>query len=263
MKAAALMYHDVVEGGAWSQSGFRGADADRYKLDRRRFREHLTALQRAGRQPTTVLTPAVWDGGAAPLFLTFDDGGVSAHTTIADLLEEFGWRGHFFVTAGRIGTPGFLAPEQIRDLYRRGHVIGAHSWSHPMRMSSCGWEQLLDEWSRSTAALAELLGEPVLSASVPGGHHSRRVAEAAARAGIRTLFTSEPTVRGHRVEGTRVLGRYTIQQGTPPGVAVALAAGGGSARPRQFVLWNAKKITKKLGGEYYLKVRKAILTDGG
>ena len=54
-------------------------------------------------------------------------------------------------------------------------------------MAACSWEQLLDEWSRSAAVLAQALGRPVSTASVPGGLYSASVGRAAA--GFSTLFT--------------------------------------------------------------------------
>lgn len=113
---------------------------------------------------------------------------------VGDLLENLG-RGHFFITAGQIGKHGFINAAQLRELHERGHVIGSHSYSHPTRMSLCDDEILADEWARSVEMLSELLGEKVDTASVPGGYYSRRVAEAAAAAGIRILFNSEPTTR--------------------------------------------------------------------
>src|SRR5215471_17775111 len=104
----AIMYHDVVEDGDFASSGFPGEGANVYKLRREDFQGHLDAIAAAG---------------AKDVLLTFDDGGVSFHTPVASLLEAYGWRGHFFVTTDRIGTPGFLSEDQIRDLYRRGHLI--------------------------------------------------------------------------------------------------------------------------------------------
>src|SRR5204863_366926 len=58
--------------------------------------------------------------------LTFDDGGRSA-LAIGDTLAARGWRGHFFIVTGLIGSRAFLAPQQIRYLRGCGHVIGSHS----------------------------------------------------------------------------------------------------------------------------------------
>ena len=67
---------------------------------------------------------------------TFDDGGVSYYTVVADRLEAQGWRGHCFVSTDFIGQRGFLTAAQIRELDARGHVIGSHSASHPARFST-------------------------------------------------------------------------------------------------------------------------------
>lgn len=260
MRTISLMYHDVVARGSDDASGFPGSDAALYKLDRDQFALHLAAIRGAVRSPlSSVLAPQTQDSASPPVFITFDDGGVSAHSCIADMLEEFGWKGHFFVTAGRVGSPGFVTADHVRDLHRRGHVIGSHSWSHPLRMSHCAPDDLALEWRRSVDALSDMLGERVSTASVPGGYYSSKVAEAAGNAGIEVLFTSEPTSRSRRVQRCLVLGRYTIQRWTSPRAAAAIAAGRAVPRLRQLLLWNAKKLSKRIGGEYYLKVRETIL----
>ena len=88
-----------------------------------------------------------------PTLLSFDDGGVSAYEHIAPMLESYNWVGCFFITTDRIDTPAFVSREQIRDLHRRGHVIGSHSCSHPKKMSECSREELLEEWQRSLSCL--------------------------------------------------------------------------------------------------------------
>jgi peptidoglycan/xylan/chitin deacetylase (PgdA/CDA1 family) len=192
--------------------------------------------------------------------LTFDDGGRSAHALIADLLEQRGWRGHFFITTNHIGAPSFVTVEQIRDLDRRGHIVGSHSCSHPARMSACSAEEVLAEWQRSAAVLADVLGKAVPVASVPGGFYSRAVAHAAAQAGFRFLFTSEPTASWHRVDGCLVLGRYSIDRGTSATIAAALASGRCLPRWRQSLLWNVKKVAKAVGGRGYAGLRRWLLT---
>ena len=237
----ALMYHDVVTAGAEDTSGFPGRDAALYKVTAELFDAHLKAVA----------------GGSRPI-ITFDDGGVSAMTA-AGALERHGFTGHFFITANYIGMRGFVTAQHLRELRARGHVIGSHSCSHPLRMGHCSWPQLLDEWTRSRSMLSEMLGEDVAVASVPGGDFAPQVAEAAARAGITRLFTSEPTVEPRQAFGLTLLGRFTIQRWTTAETAAALAAGEWLPRARQAVVWNAKKITKRIGGERYLQLRKRLL----
>ena len=261
MRALGLLYHDLVEGNDFGASGFPGGDADRYKLDVGEFAQHLHAIASAtSRKPGTTLDLLQSTVAAEPLVLmTFDDGGMSACTHTAPLLESFGWPGHFLVTTDRIGSPSFMTREQIRDLRRRGHVIGSHSVSHPARISACGGEELTREWRDSREALAEILGEDVNVASVPGGYFSTRVARAASAAGIRVLFTSEPTTRCRVVDECLVVGRYCFQRGASSQAAARIARGDWSPRFRSWLSWNAKKVAKRVGGDLYVRARLSLL----
>ena len=258
-----LLYHDVVEPQDFSSSGFLGGDADIYKLTRSEFDLHLQMLDRAsGRGEVAVLDSAARRLSAKSLLLTFDDGGASA-VLIASLLEQRGWRGHFFITTDYIGKPGFVTADQIRELHRRGHVVGSHSCSHPIRMSHCTEAQLKREWTVSSQILSEILGQKLRVASVPGGFYSKPVAESAAEAGIEVLFNSHPTVRTTMVNGCLVLGRYSVQQGLSARRVVSMAQGAWLPRFQQHLFWNAKTIAKRLGGSYYLALRKSLLKDSG
>jgi peptidoglycan/xylan/chitin deacetylase (PgdA/CDA1 family) len=262
VNAITLLYHDVVPPGGAASSGFSGADADIYKLDEPNFEGHLRAIASSlGRAPAIVfdLAAANPTGGGRPWLLTVDDGGVGA-IRAAESLDRRGWLAHFFITTDYIGTTGLVTADHIRDIRRRGHVIGTHSCSHPLRMSRCSNSELLAEWSQSRSMLGEILGEPVTVASVPGGYFSRRVAEAAERTGIRRLFTSEPTIRISTVGECMVLGRYAIKRGTAPAAAGAIAAGAIAPRLRQWSLWNAKKVAKAVGGAHWLRFRRYILS---
>src|SRR5262249_10230550 len=134
--------------------------------------------------------------------------------------------------------------------------------SHPLRMGRCSWTQLVEEWTCSRARLSDILGTDVFVASVPGGDFTPQVAEAAARAGITTLFTSEPTPDTRHAFGLALIGRYTIQKWTTPATAVALASGAWLPCARQVVVWNAKKMSKRVGGARYLRIRKLLLGHG-
>jgi peptidoglycan/xylan/chitin deacetylase (PgdA/CDA1 family) len=250
-----LLYHDVVPPGEFASSGFGGSDADSYKLEVPEFEYHLDAIRESTPRPDVKVLGAHLDTQSNVLFFTFDDGGASA-VCAAALLEARGWRGHFFIPTDYIGKPGFLTPEQIRSLHARGHVVGSHSCSHPVRMSLCPRDQLAYEWKESARVLTDLLGAKLRVASVPGGYYSKRVSEAAEAAGIEMLFTSEPTSRIARINDCRVIGRYSIRHGMPAETAARIASADWSPRMRQYVFWNCKKLVKRLGGSYYLALRK-------
>jgi peptidoglycan/xylan/chitin deacetylase (PgdA/CDA1 family) len=262
LKAISLLFHDVVENGDWDSSGFTGPGTAKYKLSVPDFEAHLAAIGAVrGAPPITAADVASQSDATLPFLLTFDDGG-SASTRIADLLEKRGWRGHFFVTAGQIGKKGFLSAEQIRGLRQRGHIIGSHSFSHPIRMSHCTDQELGHEWTASIQILYDILGEQVNTASVPGGYYSTRVAEAASAAGIRVLFNSEPTTVIRTVLGCMVVGRYNIMRGTSFRISADLVSVRSGARTRQWLHWNLKKIAKASAGGPYLAARQWLLRKG-
>jgi peptidoglycan/xylan/chitin deacetylase (PgdA/CDA1 family) len=263
MRCASLLYHDVVAGTDWDSSGFSGPGTARYKLNREEFDRHLSAIasvRSTAPKLATEISQCTED--ALPFLLTFDDGGESAYTCILELLEQYGWKGHFFITAGRIGTKNFLNVEQIRELRKRGHLIGSHSFSHPKRMANCTLQQLNKEWTESLGILSDILGEAVQAASVPGGYYSKRVAETAAAAGIRTLFNSEPQTKVHQVHGCDVVGRFNIFRGMPPALSADLVSPRSSARSKQWLYWNFKKMLKLVGGSYWIAARERLLRTG-
>jgi peptidoglycan/xylan/chitin deacetylase (PgdA/CDA1 family) len=181
-----------------------------------------------------------------PFFLTIDDGHIGSYQYIANILEEYGFRGYFFIITDKIGQENYMNRNQIYTLHKRGHVIGTHSCSHPHRMSSLRWDVLVQEWGVSKSILSEIIGEEVIVAAVPGGYYSKKVAEAAASVGIKALFTSEPTTKCHYVNNCLILGRYSIEKPVSIQKIIALAKMDTIPRSKQFVLWEIKKIIKKI-----------------
>jgi len=266
MRVHSLCYHDVITDAAFDSSGFPGTVAATYKLEAGIFQLHMEAIEdevmahRNARRPGSVLGLPWMDGRAPGCLLTFDDGGSSALATIAPILEDFGWRGHFFITTDYIDAPGFLTREQIRELHRRGHVIGSHSCSHRGRMSAQTPARLITEWGISKEVLSGLIGEEVTSAAVPSGYYSRSVAEAAAVVGLRALFTLEPTARVESHGGCQVFGRYLVKRGTPARLAAQLAVGRLCPCAVQWLSWNVKKLAKSGLGGFYPRIREAYFS---
>jgi peptidoglycan/xylan/chitin deacetylase (PgdA/CDA1 family) len=249
------MYHDIVSRAPTDHSGFPGAGPRRYKLDWPDWLEQLDRLAETCERPTHVHEAVDGDW-----LLTFDDGGGSAVDAGRELARR-GWTGHFLVTAGMIDKPGFVTADDIRELHTLGHVIGTHSWSHPERMSTCSFRQLLLEWGRSLSTLEEIVGEPLDVASVPGGYHSRAVEAAAAQVGIGALFTSEPIRKVRIYDRCRVIGRFAITRPTTAEEVVRLAQAERSLRLRRVAAWNARKGAKFVAGPLYPALRRLFVTS--
>jgi len=254
VKAIALAYHDVFEHKLPDDGGIR-QHPGRYALSRDSFRSHLSSIPPLFRGSRVDILAGLREWGCEiPIFLTFDDGALGAYTCIADELEKRSWRGHFFVVSSWIGRRGFMNHRQIRELRRRGHVIGSHSHSHPERMANLGSKQLSLEWTESCSILSELLGEKVTVASVPNGYYSSAVGAAAASAGVEVLFNSEPASKTRMIDGCLVIGRYSVMAGDPSDLSGSLVSNRLS-RSRQRLLWDAKKTVKVLAGPAYLAIR--------
>lgn len=254
-----LLYHDVTAPDADDESGFAGPEAARYKLTTTEFARHVDAISRQVTSLRVATTIEELNRTEADSWLiTFDDGGVSSITRIADQLESRGWRGWFFIATDFIGATSFCSRNQIRELHDRGHVIGSHSCSHPQRISDCSHAELLSEWSRSRDVLEQITGMPVLSASVPGGFYSRRVAQAAVEGGYKVLFNSEPTTSIADLNGCKIVGRFNVYRGMPAIDAASLVSSP-LRRWRQAAFWNAKKVAKTIAGPAYKSIRKQLL----
>ena len=257
-RVIALGYHDVIDTSE-DESGFTGPGPARYKLDWTAFGRHLEQIDSAMNRPPTRAPELVAGVPPGSWLLTFDDGGASS-VRVAEMLAERGWPAHFFITTDRIGEPGFVSTADLHRLRELGHEVGSHSCSHPERMSRATRRELDHEWRDSLAVLSEVLGEPVTTASVPGGYFSAEVARAAADAGVEVLFTSEPDTTPRRVATCLVVGRMWVTASTTPERAAALASGRRPVVARAWASWNAKKLLKIAGGPAYLRLRRMVLS---
>jgi peptidoglycan/xylan/chitin deacetylase (PgdA/CDA1 family) len=230
---AGFCYHDVTDDPR--DSGFQGKAAIPFKLRLDQFALHLDGIARGLATPALVNQIELSRPGRH-LLLTFDDGGKSA-LRVGEELSRRGWRGHFFVSTRLIGQRTFLHPGEIRHLRECGHIVGSHSHTHPNIYRELEWERMVVEWRQSSDILAQILGEPCITASVPGGEISQAVLRSADRAGLRYLFTSEPWLRPRIVGGCWILGRFCAKANTSPQNIAELATFGG---------WTSKLLARRI-----------------
>ena len=260
MQAVTLLYHDVIKNGDYSSSGFQSGDANFYKIAEDVFIGHVEAIYQKYQLKAGNLSELQNDEHT-PFFISFDDGGSCFLNPIADILERFGWVGVFFNSTDYIGTPGFLTRAEVKELADRGHVIGSHSCSHPLKITNCSYIELLAEWSQSKKVLESIIGKEVTTASIPGGFLSKDVEKSAAESGYLSLFTSEPQKKIYSVDGCMILGRYSIAQGVTTKNAVRLANKSFSLyQVWQYAFWNVKKFAKKYCGTFYARFRLKVLS---
>jgi peptidoglycan/xylan/chitin deacetylase (PgdA/CDA1 family) len=248
------MYHDVTPAAARDSSGFTGPGPDRYKLTPELFAEHLDAIAASGLRPSLVTEPA-----GNPIFhLTFDDGGSSA-AAIAAALAEHDFVAHFFVTTSRLGSPGFLGPDELRALRAAGHSVGSHSHTHPA-LSRLTDAEIAGELETSRRVLEGLLSEEIATVSVPGGFYSLRVAEIGAACGFTHLFTSEPWLEPRRIESACVLGRFAVVADTSAEDVAALCRLSRPAVLRAAISWRVRRSVRAALGPVYSGLRTRLLS---
>jgi peptidoglycan/xylan/chitin deacetylase (PgdA/CDA1 family) len=115
---------------------------------------------------------------------SFDDGHAK-DMKIALLLEQYGFRGTFYIPV----HARQLDNNDIVRLHGRGHEIGGHTITHPMDMKLCDDDTLRYELTDGKLFLEEIIGEEVTSFAYPRGRFDDRVKEAVKQAGFKEART--------------------------------------------------------------------------
>jgi len=122
--------------------------------------------------------------------ISFDDGNASDVDVGLPALLERGLVASFFVVAGRIGSPGSLDADSLRELSRHGMTIGTHGMEHR------SWRGLSpDDRQRelidARVRIAEAVDRAVDEAAIPLGLYDRRLLRDLEVLGYTAVHTSE------------------------------------------------------------------------
>ncbi len=122
---------------------------------------------------------------AEKTWLTIDDGPDSVETPlILDLLDEAGVKAAFFV----IGEKAERYPELMREITRRGHEVGNHTWSHPQASFwAAGPMRTWREIRRCQEVLTGILDEAPKIFRAPVGHSNFFVHPVIRKLGMRLV----------------------------------------------------------------------------
>jgi peptidoglycan/xylan/chitin deacetylase (PgdA/CDA1 family) len=134
-----------------------------------------------------LIAPAVRAGRVG---VTFDDGNKSDAAIALPVLREAGVPATFFVLAGRVGAPGFLARDDIAALEAAGMAIGSHGFDHVdwRKLDAPGRRRELIE---ARATLRTLCAGGVTTAAIPFGAYDRAVLGHLKAAGYDAAYTSD------------------------------------------------------------------------
>jgi len=248
-KMISLMYHDVYSLSA-TESGFQNDGAIKYKISKKIFKEHIEQIS------IYCVNHFIEKKN---ILLTFDDGGNSFLTVIAPILEMYGFRGYFFITTKLINTPGFLTSEAIKQLDIRGHVIGTHSHTHPINISTLSDQGIEYEWVASLQILKDILKKSVEYASIPGGFFSSFSAKVLFSKGVNVIFTSNPSTSIKFEDTKMIIGRYSVTQGMTSREVLDILRPFSMIRIKLAIYWNMLNIAKLILGKNYFKLRNKLI----
>jgi peptidoglycan/xylan/chitin deacetylase (PgdA/CDA1 family) len=160
-------------------------------------------------------------GRGRTMMLTFDDGPDPRYTPdILDTLAKYDVRATFFVC-------GEMA-EHNRDLLSRmadeGHVVGNHTWSHPL-LTSLGRRRIRSEMERTSEVVEQTCGQAPRWFRAPYGAWNRAAFQLGAELGMEPLAWTVDTL-DWTTPGTRTI-VDRVEDGAAPGVVVLSHDAGG------------------------------------
>lgn len=122
--------------------------------------------------------------------LTFDDGHSSDYEIVFPTLQDAGIKAVFYLITGRVGFPGYLSWEQVREMRRHGMEFGSHGLNHS-KMTSLNKVQALNELTRSRLDIEDHLGEAVTTFAFPYGDYNTDLIRLTASAGYAACCISD------------------------------------------------------------------------
>ncbi len=205
-----LLYHEVTDD--YSESGFQNKDNLPYIHTVKEFTENVNLVQKENSKVKLIQDINIQENESCVLF-TFDDGGISAMRS-SQILEQNGYRGHYFITTHYVDQHLFLSKTHILDLVKNNHCVGSHSHTHPMIFRSLSYKKMLEEWRISKEILEDIIGKEILCCSIPGGDVDAKTYDSAIEAGYRFIFNSEPDSSVYEKDNSYIIGRFSVKNST-------------------------------------------------
>jgi len=208
-----LMYHELELAGrklCQSEPGYV-----RYILPIETFRNQMAWLKSNDWRGLNVGEAIRYPDGPS-VCITFDDGCETDLIAAAPVLREFGFNATFYLTAGFLGTPGYLNDNQARDLDQQGFQVGCHSMTHPY-LSDLPEAELKREIVDAKGQIEKIIGHPIEHFSCPGGRYDERTLEVAQHAGFATVANSQfyansPRTSPYELGRVAMLRDFTLDQ---------------------------------------------------
>ncbi|MEU9450040.1 polysaccharide deacetylase family protein [Streptomyces sp. NPDC048277] len=161
------------------------------------------------------------DGRGRRMMLTFDDGPNPNYTPhILDTLAKYDVRAMFFLCGECI----VVNRELVARMADEGHVVGNHTWTHPL-LTTMNRSEIRDEMASTSDAIEDTYGERPQWFRAPYGAWNRAAFQLGAEMGMEPMaWTVDST--DWTTPGTRTIVDI-VENGAAPGVVVLSHDAGG------------------------------------
>ena len=250
-----LMYHEIeLPGRPLCQSA---PGYVRYILPLETFRSQMAWMKNSGWRGLNV-GEALRYPAEPSVCVTFDDGCETDLIAAAPVLREFGFDATFYLTAGFLGTPGYLNASQVRDLDGQGFQIGCHSMTHPY-LSDLPDPELKREVVDAKLQIEKIIGHPIEHFSCPGGRYDQRTLQMARQAGFATVANSQFYANSPGISRYE-LGRVAMLRDLTIAEFIDICHGRGLWKKR--LQYQARRsVQRALGNRAYDHLRSVLLGD--
>jgi len=131
--------------------------------------------------------------GKKPIILTFDDGYKNAYQEALPIMEKFKQKGIFYIVSTYHGRNGFVSDEEIKDLEKRGMIVGSHTRRHS-NLKNLSISAAMEEIVGSKDDLEILLGHKVEDFAYPYSERNASTIDLLKKAGYQSAVLINPIV---------------------------------------------------------------------
>jgi len=157
---------------------------------------HLSGWLYGVLAPNSRMFGAVFSRGSGRkkwVALTFDDGPSEPYSSpILDTLKRHGVRATFFI----VGAKARAHEDLVRRIWKEGHLIGNHTWSHPSHLALAvvfRRRRVKEEMERAEDAIEAIVGERPKIFRPPQGFKNLFIQEACREKGMTLVgYTVRP-----------------------------------------------------------------------
>jgi peptidoglycan/xylan/chitin deacetylase (PgdA/CDA1 family) len=197
-----LCYHGVAD----------GFDSQ-WVISEAEFEKHIVTLVGSGFKfcsPDEISSGSL-DSTQKYCAITFDDGRIISNNSLR-LMEEYQISATFFITTNfidNIKIPDeerycpFLSWDQIEDLIKRNHIIGAHTISHP-NLCKLSSEQVLYEMKESKKILEQKYDNTCNHFAAPYGQINELILSSAILSQYKTISNTDSHIHSLPFSGNTI-----------------------------------------------------------